>query len=74
MVRVGGIVLVSTHSRLKAAGYGTPLISPVRQVSTHSRLKAAGVCNCWWCFVCYVSTHSRLKAAGFDLSEWTTDR
>ena len=37
-----GIVIVSTHSRLKAAGSGIPSPMPCRTVSTHSRLKAAG--------------------------------
>ena len=58
-------IIVSTHSRLKAAGCrkGAVLLLDVR-VSTHSRLKAAvcgGVCG----FETRdVSTHSRLKAAG----------
>ena len=34
--------LVSTHSRLKAAGSGVNLELLRQQVSTHSRLKAAG--------------------------------
>ena len=34
---------VSTHSRLKAAGYQHLYIVPVFCVSTHSRLKAAGL-------------------------------
>ena len=55
---------VSTHSRLKAAGF-VGLYHPERRiVSTHSRLKAAGsiivACRVW----ATVSTHSRLKAAG----------
>ena len=33
---------VSTHSRLKAAGYGTYALAYTGLVSTHSRLKAAG--------------------------------
>ena len=55
---------VSTHSRLKAAGYRPMRPRYHRQVSTHSRLKAAGkkveVSNS----EVIVSTHSRLKAAG----------
>ena len=34
--------IVSTHSRLKAAGIGNGLKEPQQYVSTHSRLKAAG--------------------------------
>ena len=34
--------MVSTHSRLKAAGPSEPMIGEVTRVSTHSRLKAAG--------------------------------
>ena len=33
---------VSTHSRLKAAGFAFGLFGEYRDVSTHSRLKAAG--------------------------------
>ena len=33
---------VSTHSRLKAAGYQIDMAQMVGVVSTHSRLKAAG--------------------------------
>ena len=33
---------VSTHSRLKAAGWGMSSIVIHKPVSTHSRLKAAG--------------------------------
>ena len=36
---------VSTHSRLKAAGFWFVLISTNYRVSTHSRLKAAGLEN-----------------------------
>ena len=36
------IQLVSTHSRLKAAGLGATLGAVGSKVSTHSRLKAAG--------------------------------
>ena len=42
---MAGVVLVSTHSRLKAAGWhGNAYILP-NGVSTHSRLKAAGYHN-----------------------------
>ena len=39
-------LLVSTHSRLKAAGSGKFADADIRMVSTHSRLKAAGKCLC----------------------------
>ena len=41
--------LVSTHSRLKAAGYIAKHIDSRLPVSTHSRLKAAGlkICREW---------------------------
>ena len=55
---------VSTHSRLKAAGYWDVGAAMRAHVSTHSRLKAAG----WPIYYKFkdisVSTHSRLKAAG----------
>ena len=35
--------IVSTHSRLKAAGARSASTLPVTIVSTHSRLKAAGI-------------------------------
>ena len=58
--------IVSTHSRLKAAGGENFIVFSFLSVSTHSRLKAAGC----WSFIFTtargVSTHSRLKAAGFD--------
>ena len=37
-------LMVSTHSRLKAAGTTKPCLQRLQQVSTHSRLKAAGFC------------------------------
>ena len=40
--------LVSTHSRLKAAGFGADDDFGIRTVSTHSRLKAAGFENEGW--------------------------
>ena len=41
-VQKRAILMVSTHSRLKAAGYGLSCWFSVFRVSTHSRLKAAG--------------------------------
>ena len=38
---------VSTHSRLKAAGYPGPVGNSFYRVSTHSRLKAAGKYEIW---------------------------
>ena len=37
---------VSTHSRLKAAGYEVVTVGEKGKVSTHSRLKAAGTTTC----------------------------
>ena len=56
--------MVSTHSRLKAAGkeFGYSLADI--KVSTHSRLKAAGFIKVHLVIFKNVSTHSRLKAAG----------
>ena len=42
-VAVDRQAVVSTHSRLKAAGIKCFLSYPGHSVSTHSRLKAAGV-------------------------------
>ena len=59
------IGMVSTHSRLKAAGTLTPQPPVQKTVSTHSRLKAAGIDSDGGdVFGMVVSTHSRLKAAG----------
>ena len=58
------IDLVSTHSRLKAAGSGEADIYQAAAVSTHSRLKAAGLKADSGYSSYVVSTHSRLKAAG----------
>ena len=55
---------VSTHSRLKAAGFGQSIKKNNEQVSTHSRLKAAGIRHRRLAGRQSVSTHSRLKAAG----------
>ena len=56
---------VSTHSRLKAAGFDDIDFAQVQiSVSTHSRLKAAGHGRLKNQAVRQVSTHSRLKAAG----------
>ena len=55
---------VSTHSRLKAAGFEIPKSNGEVEVSTHSRLKAAGQSKTKLYRPSQVSTHSRLKAAG----------
>ena len=55
---------VSTHSRLKAAGFGLAVDTIGGVVSTHSRLKAAGYNKLKYPQNYIVSTHSRLKAAG----------
>ena len=60
----GSTIAVSTHSRLKAAGYAWYGAPAARDVSTHSRLKAAGFSLSEFCIISHVSTHSRLKAAG----------
>ena len=57
-------LIVSTHSRLKAAGYISKHINSRLPVSTHSRLKAAGEPSGKTLLFKQVSTHSRLKAAG----------
>ena len=62
-LRVGASV-VSTHSRLKAAGGQEYTPYPISAVSTHSRLKAAGHTVKIQVIYGRVSTHSRLKAAG----------
>ena len=56
--------VVSTHSRLKAAGAISRFLHWASLVSTHSRLKAAGIAACRLGGFLFVSTHSRLKAAG----------
>ena len=64
-------LMVSTHSRLKAAGVA--FLFPVQSfaVSTHSRLKAAGDIGWDDTKIVDVSTHSRLKAAGsVGVSNW----
>ena len=58
--------MVSTHSRLKAAGLNTFDERMSFPVSTHSRLKAAGTGCLSSPHISCVSTHSRLKAAGYD--------
>ena len=58
-------LLVSTHSRLKAAGWLPIWSGKDTIVSTHSRLKAAGKDAFTRSVGDNVSTHSRLKAAGF---------
>ena len=57
-------LLVSTHSRLKAAGKMYYIDNNLAVVSTHSRLKAAGGVRGTRPPAPTVSTHSRLKAAG----------
>ena len=56
--------MVSTHSRLKAAGCFKADKPKEEEVSTHSRLKAAGNGRRYSAETWHVSTHSRLKAAG----------
>ena len=58
-------MVVSTHSRLKAAGRRLIFRGLGNGfVSTHSRLKAAGELLKDSGTLSHVSTHSRLKAAG----------
>ena len=58
-------IVVSTHSRLKAAGVSRAVSACGNfAVSTHSRLKAAGISTLKILKERDVSTHSRLKAAG----------
>ena len=57
-------VIVSTHSRPKAAGSKRQRNSPPVAVSTHSRPKAAGYFRRLFALFGIVSTHSRPKAAG----------
>ena len=63
--------IVSTHSRLKAAGEIQQVLLSVAVVSTHSRLKAAGRRGACVIADGLVSTHSRLKAAAWQLSMMT---
>ncbi len=60
-------MVVSTHSRPKAAGYLSNWSAADLLVSTHSRLKVAGSVSRQCLFRINVSTHSRLKAAGSKL-------
>ena len=60
-------VLVSTHSRPKAAGQVIAELLIPEEVSTHSRPKAAGQMNGGAGKLDKVSTHSRPKAAGASL-------
>ena len=63
--------IVSTHSRLKAAGEGLHLEADNETiVSTPRRLKAAGPRGCRGRAQNPVSTHSRLKAAGGLRKNW----
>ena len=59
--------VVSTHSRLKAAGWERYGFGIDGIVSTHSRLKAAGEYGATYGQEDLVSTHSRLKAAGSEI-------
>ena len=59
-----GFVVVSTHSRPKAAGAVCILYAVAEFVSTHSRPKAAGWHDSAGRLGLAVSTHSRPKAAG----------
>ena len=58
-------IVVSTHSRPKAAGWAASHIGDHENVSTHSRPKAAGQKLKPLRRIIQVSTHSRPKAAGF---------
>ena len=60
-------LMISTHSRAKAAG-----LMPIRRrlsnrISTHSRAKAAGAAIPEDAKTAIISTHSRAKAAGKQL-------
>ena len=57
-------IVVSTHSRPKAAGFLMRVWVLLLMVSTHSRPKAAGAVSDLAKKVDKVSTHSRPKAAG----------
>ncbi|MGN7048946.1 hypothetical protein, partial [Neisseria sp. P0001.S002] len=57
-------VLVSTHSRPKAAGHVIAELLIPEEGSTHSRPKAAGQMNGGAGKLDKVATHSRPKAAG----------
>ena len=59
------LIIVSTHSRPKAAGTKMCTQSQNGSVSTHSRPKAAGQATNASNNKTYVSTHSRPKAAGY---------
>ena len=64
-------LLVSTHSRPKAAGGQRPHRRHSLGVSTHSRPKAAGQNTMLKIYLDIVSTHSRPKAAGrLDGASW----
>ena len=63
--------MVSTHSRLKAAGFASSARRSRIMVSTHSRLKAAGKGIDVFNYTNAVSTHSRLKAAGSKATAWS---
>ena len=66
--------LVSTHSRLKAAGADIDFWLLPTPVSTHSRLKAAERLDDCINTIRIVSTHSRLKAAAFPFRLFLSGR
>ena len=64
LMHVPGDIIVSTHSRPKAAACALQLTQYQTQVSTHSRPKAAAFCFFHIRYLkIFVSTHSRPKAA-----------
>ena len=69
-----GRLSVSTHSRLKAAGFAVGSGFTCLEVSTHSRLKAAGKVKLPPASSYAVSTHSRLKAAGSKTASYYLSR
>ena len=69
MIDNEAMLIVSTHSRPKAAGLTHYWMLATSVVSTHSRLKAAGAVVFHALQGVFVSTHSRLKAAGPVLAD-----
>ena len=59
-------VIVSTHSRAKAAADKLSGLSMHEKVSTHSRAKAAALPHLNPDVIRKVSTHSRAKAAAYS--------
>ena len=66
-------ILVSTHSRTKAAATLDLSLEIQLTVSTHSRTKAAARHCCYIARYFLVSTHSRAKAAASDNRENVQD-